>query len=68
MKMTVPIDKFIIYKYLLRNVLNVLRKIESHMWILMKVYGEDTYITNEDKYGRKGITCQGNGEFVILID
>ena len=37
------------------------------MWILMKVYGEDTYITNEDKYGRKGINCQGNGEFVILI-
>ena len=68
MKMTVPIYKFIIYKYLLRNVLNVLRKIESHMWILMKVYGEDTYITNEDKYGRKGINCQGNGEFVILID
>ena len=66
--MTVPIDKFIIYKYLLRNVLNVLRKIESHMWILMTVYGEATYITNEDKYGLKGLICQGNGEFVILLD
>lgn len=45
MKMTVPIDKFIIYKYLLQNVLNVLRKIESHMWILIKVYEGKTHIS-----------------------